>query len=85
MAHYATIGTNGTRPVVWGMGVSPEASEKDARKWLCELGDPNCKVDLLTLQVTEEQAQRIGEDGEVSTEVLGIKLPASWLIEHQGC
>lgn len=30
--HYATIGTDGTRPVIWGLGASPEASEADARE-----------------------------------------------------
>lgn len=85
MAHYATIGTDGTRPVVWGLGVSPEASEKDAREQLhAQLEDPNCEEDLVTVPVTVEQAKRIEEDGEVSTEVLGIGLPASWLAENQG-
>ena len=81
---YATVGTDGTRPVVWGLGVSPEAAEADAREQLhAQLEDPDCEEGLVTVPVTEEQARRV-EDGEVSTEVLEVELPASWVTEHQG-
>ena len=84
--HYATIGTDGTRPVIWGLGASPEASEADAREQYCDqhmdLGFN--EEGMLTIPITEEQAQRVSEDEEISTEVLGIELPKAWLAEHQG-
>lgn len=81
--NYATIGTDGARPVVWGLGVSPEASEADAREQLQELEDPDCAEELVTVPITEEQARRVKEDGEVSTKALGVELPAAWLAELQ--
>lgn len=82
---YVTIGTDGTRPVVWGLGGSPQEAEEDAREQLhAQLEDPDCEEGLLTLPVTEEQARRVDEDGEVGTEELGIVLPKSWLAEYQG-
>ena len=81
---YAAIGTDGTRPVIWGLGESPEDALVDAREQWSGEGFTG-EVDLLTLQIelTEEQEELI-ELGEVSTEALGIELPAAWLAEHQG-
>jgi len=75
--NYATIGTDGTRPVVWGLGLSPEASEANAREQLQALGD-GCEEELVTVPITEAQAQRV-EEGEVSTKALGLALPEAWL------
>ena len=82
---YAAIGTDGTRPVVWGLGESPEEAREDAMGQLREqLEDPDCESNYwLTLPITTEQATLI-EGGEVSTEALGVELPAAWLKEHQG-
>lgn len=82
-SQYAVVGTDGTQPVVWGMGVSPEAAMEDARVQLAEIGFTTESEDLVTVSVTAEQATLI-EGGEVSTDGLGIVLPASWLKEHQG-
>jgi hypothetical protein len=79
--NYATIGTDGMRPVVWGLGLSPEAAEEDAREQLQALGEA-CAEELVTVPVTEEQARRV-EEGEVSTKALGLALPEAWLAELQ--
>lgn len=83
---YAAIGTDGTRPVVWGLGESPEAAMADGldelEPFMTELDGKS--EDLMTLPITDEQARRVVDEGEVSTEALGIELPAAWLAEHQG-
>jgi hypothetical protein len=65
---FAAIGTDGTRPVVWGLGATEDEAEEDARAQ-DDAGD----VKLITVEVTAEQAARI-EAGEVSVATLGIAL-----------
>lgn len=66
---YAAIGTDGMRPVVWGVGESEQAAREDA--CLCdELTHDD--LDALTLRpITDEQAVRI-QRGEVDCKTLGI-------------
>lgn len=79
---YATIGTDGTRPVVWGAGTDPEESVDDAHINLIDAG-VGYMEDLVTVEVTEAQAKEI-LDGVVSVKDLGIELTASWLNDNQG-
>jgi hypothetical protein len=76
-AQFAVIGTDGTRPVVWGIGTDPEVAMEEAQGNLIDAGCDYAE-DLLTVSVTSEQAELIS-GGEVSTEALGIELPAAWL------
>lgn len=62
MSAFAAVGDDGLRPVVWGVGATPEAARLDAREWLGDHGD----LDALTVHsITEEQAQRV-RSGDVS-------------------
>lgn len=83
---YATIGTNGTDPVVWGFGATPEFALMVAKEELRKRGYLDRWVwpqDLLTVEVTADQAQRIWLSRGVQTaESLGIPLPGHWLETH---
>jgi hypothetical protein len=83
---YATIGTDGTNPVIWGLGLSPELALGDAESELRAVGHWGRRVwalDLLTVVITAEQAQKIGLlRGVTTAESLGVKLPDHWLKDH---
>ena len=59
--HYAAIGTDGTRPVVWGLGYSEAAARADAADWLGGDGryDTSDGVAMTVVAVTDEQASAI--------------------------
>jgi hypothetical protein len=61
----AAIGSDGTRPVVWGVGSGEDAAREDAARWL-EHPQP-----LICCEVTAGIATRI-EAGEVDCRALGI-------------
>jgi hypothetical protein len=69
---YAAIGTDGNRPVVWGLGATSEEAIQEAQKELHSSGYPSEDFDHV-VQITLEQAYRVYQ-GEVSTELLGITL-----------
>jgi hypothetical protein len=71
--HYAAVGTDGIRPVVWGIGDSYDAARVEAREQLANT-DPEYRDDpLVIVEITAEQRACI-EAGEVSAEKLGIDL-----------
>ncbi|HSM93391.1 MAG TPA: hypothetical protein VLT47_10945 [Anaeromyxobacteraceae bacterium] len=66
MAKIVAIGTDGTRPVVWGMGATEAEALEDARHWLVAnqvpppRGVETCTADdLRTVEVDDERAARI--------------------------
>lgn len=66
---FAVIGSDGTRPVVWGLGRSAEEARSDARAQPDASGcDPEVAE---VVEVTAEQAARI-QAGTVATAQLGI-------------
>ena len=69
---YAAIGTDGNRPVVWGLGNNYEESVKDAQGQLLNCGLPSEEFENV-VQVTTEQADSI-RCGVVGIEDLGIIL-----------
>lgn len=54
--HYVAVGDDGLRPVVWGVGTSPEAARRDAQRWLGGHGDLDA---LAVYPATAEQARRV--------------------------
>lgn len=64
---FAAIGTDGTRPVVWGLGWSPGLARLDAESF-----DKNWDSNGgFTVEVSEEIAERVIA-GEVSCDAIGI-------------
>jgi hypothetical protein len=70
---YAAIGTDGKRPVVWGLGRDSDAALDDA---LANGYDG----DMITVVIDDATAKRV-ESGEVSCESLGIELTAGEISE----
>lgn len=66
VTHFAAVGTDGTRLVVWGLGTTEDEAEADA----CEQEGSN-GVELTTVQITAEQAELV-RAGVVSVDELGI-------------
>jgi hypothetical protein len=69
MANVAAIGTDGLRPVVWGLGEDWEEAQADAQGYSDRL------LRLVYVEVEEEQRARICA-GEVDCASLGIELSA---------
>ncbi len=68
---FAAIGSDGTRLVVWGLGRTEKAAEKDA---IAEARDSDVDPELThVVSITAAQAKRI-RAGEVSVDTLGIAL-----------
>lgn len=68
---YVVVGTDGTRPVVWGIGRTESAAREDARIHL-DGGDSDDDADtLVAVEVPQTVADRVLE-GEVSCATLGI-------------
>ena len=78
MTNYAAIGTDGIRPVVWGVGDSPDAAEAEAREGVGGVEAPDAP--LAVVEITADQRREI-DAGQVSTEALGIQLTASQIRE----
>jgi hypothetical protein len=58
----AAIGTDGTRPVVWGLGATVEEATAEARRWAGDIGED---LDMIgTVEVDAERAARI-EAGDI--------------------
>lgn len=73
MAHYAAVGTDGLRPVVWGIGDTRDEALVDAGRSFGQCGiDPKTEP-LLVKEITARQRRSV-LDGEVSTDELGIVL-----------
>ena len=69
---FAAIGTDGTRPVVWGVGVTEEEALAEARDQIIENCEPHERdIDLVVAAVTAERMARIVA-GEVGAEGLGL-------------
>ncbi len=66
---FAAIGTDGTKPVVWGTGSTPKLAIVDAKHW-ARLADADPEL-FDCVEVTEEQLDRI-DSGEVQASTLGI-------------
>ena len=66
--HFAVVGTDGTRPVVWGLGSTVEEARADAAAQ-----DGYDDDDSNVVAVSAEVAGRI-QAGEVACDVLGIKV-----------
>lgn len=67
---YASIGTDGMRRVVWGIGATPKAATEDARYWLASDGSNPRDVSRVLLthdieEITDTQAA-IVRTGDVS-------------------
>jgi hypothetical protein len=56
VTRYAAIGDDGMRPVVWGVGSSPEEALADARVWL---DARNARDELTVIEMTDEQSDAI--------------------------
>jgi len=66
---FATIGSDGMREVVWGVGGTEKGAEQDADYWSSQgTGDPQI---TRTVRITSEVYRRI-KAGCVSTVDLGI-------------
>jgi len=72
--YYAAIGTDGIRPVVWGLGETEGAAGTEARIQQAQSvdGDPLNDA-LVIIEVTAEQSERVTA-GVVDLETLGIQL-----------
>lgn len=83
-AAYAAIGTDGTRIIVWGTGLTKEETTRDARRWIREWTGARTPLELLP--ITLEQHRRILA-GEISPATLGLDLaldPADKLSPRRG-
>lgn len=57
--HYAAVGTDGTRLVVWGLGATEDEAMRDAR-WQEDVPKLRCgALALETHQITDEQARHV--------------------------
>lgn len=71
---YAAIGTDGNRPVVWGIGASEDAAEQDAHE---ELRAGDCESALVYCEITAEDAARV-EAGDVDATAILERNPAAF-------
>lgn len=69
---FAAIGDDGTRPVVWGVGLSPDLARADARRWLAESGDGEHvgEADGMAIVTIDAARAALIEAGDVSAEGL---------------
>lgn len=73
MTHFAAVGTDGLRPVVWGIGDSRDEALVDAGRSFGQSDiDPKTEP-LVIVEITARQRRSV-LDGEVSTTELGIVL-----------
>lgn len=68
--HYAAIGTDGLRPVVWGTGNSWDGAIADARHWLQH---SRRESNLIVKTITAAQRELI-EAGTVAVAEIGLDL-----------
>ena len=66
---YAAIGTDGTRPVVWGLGATERAALDEALRWTDAGGD--LEVDLTAVEVSEERAGGIRRGDVDASDLVG--------------
>lgn len=64
--HYAAIGDDGTRPVVWGVGATPFQAQRDASLWL---EDAEKEMSLSVVRISAERFEKIVA-GDVSADDL---------------
>jgi hypothetical protein len=77
---YAAVGTDGIRPVVWGLGATREDAEEDAIENLAQSGD---RSPLVYVSIDDRTAERV-EGGWVDADGLGIELSRSKIRELRG-
>lgn len=64
----AILGSDGTRPVVWGLGPTRPDAEEDAARWIAESGDDATRETLGAVEVSPE-AVALVRAGEVAVEI----------------
>lgn len=62
--HFAALGTDGRRPVAWGIGHTESAAREDAAESLRDAGSYDDSADLRIIEIDAERYARI-EGGEV--------------------
>lgn len=67
--HFAALGTDGRRPVVWGIGHTEEAAREDAAESLRDAGFYDDSTDLRVVEIDAARYARI-EGGEVAADDL---------------
>ncbi len=58
MATYAAIGTDGVRPVVWGLGMSEDAEHEARRELHCS--DASSPITIVAVDADQEARIRAG-------------------------
>jgi hypothetical protein len=76
----AAVGTDGTRPVVWGVGKTGNDARADAESQLVECDGES---PLVTVEISDEQLSRI-KAGVVDAPELGIRLTPGQLRDLRG-
>lgn len=61
--HFAAVGTDGTRPVVWGVGHTEDAAREDAKRWLFDyaesIGKSRSEIEPLTVHPISREEYEI--------------------------
>lgn len=65
---YAVVGNDGMRPVVWGIGETPEDAQEDARDW----ADKDVE-EMRVEKITRRQAAVV-EAGDVSWPIVVLEV-----------
>lgn len=53
---YAAVSSDGTRPVVWGLGSTPDEARADASRWLAECATTETGDDCEIHVISDAQA-----------------------------
>lgn len=82
----AIVGSDGTRPVVWGVGATVAEARQDAQRWLGEAFAGHEAADMAAHEITEAQAALVGQ-GRVPwplpspAELAGAEDAETWIQE----